>query len=215
MTDKSNELTELTEKWSREMDDSLSNNVKEKEKENEKAFKQIEITGKTNRYHIKKMQKNPSETLKRKEIQKSNIPEEYFTEPMQQTMIEHLYSNTGFSQFNIMKQMIERKLSSYKQQDTMKKIFNVEKFISFQQVIDKLYQCKLDCFYCKKKTFLLYELVREMNQWTLERMDNNRGHNDDNVVIACLDCNLKRRLQNKDAFLFTKQLIITREDLDV
>jgi RNase P subunit RPR2 len=54
-----------------------------------------------------------------------------------------------------------------------------------------------------------------MNQWTLERMDNNKGHNNDNVVIACLDCNLKRRLQNKDAFLFTKQLTITRENLHV
>ena len=58
--------------------------------------------------------------------------------------------------------------------------------------------------------YILYEISREMKQWTLDRIDNNIGHNYDNIVISCLDCNLKRRLKNKDSFLFTKQLKLTR-----
>jgi hypothetical protein len=52
-------------------------------------------------------------------------------------------------------------------------------------------------------------MVRENKQWTLDRIDNNLGHNEDNVVIACLECNLKRRRTNQSKFLFTKQLKIT------
>ena len=40
----------------------------------------------------------------------------------------------------------------------------------------------------------------------------NLGHNSKNVVIACLQCNLKRRRTNKDAFMFTKNLIINKKD---
>ena len=58
--------------------------------------------------------------------------------------------------------------------------------------------------------FLLYDIVREAKQWTLDRINNDIGHNTDNVLISCLECNLKRRRTNKDAFLFTKQLVIVK-----
>ena len=58
--------------------------------------------------------------------------------------------------------------------------------------------------------FLLYDIVREAKQWTLDRINNDIGHNIDNVLISCLECNLKRRRTNKDAFLFTKQLVIVK-----
>jgi len=58
---------------------------------------------------------------------------------------------------------------------------------------------------------ILYEIVRESLQWTLDRIDNAVGHNKNNVLIACLHCNLKRRKQSKDAFLFTKQLQIVKK----
>ena len=32
-----------------------------------------------------------------------------------------------------------------------------------------------------------------MQMWTLDRIDNNIGHNRDNVVISCLACNLQKR----------------------
>jgi len=77
-------------------------------------------------------------------------------------------------------------------------------------VINKLYECKLNCYYCKEKIFLLYDIVREMKQWTLDRNNNDIGHNTNNVVISCLDCNLKRRRINMNSFLFTKQLNIIK-----
>jgi len=45
-----------------------------------------------------------------------------------------------------------------------------------------------------------------MLQWTLDRIDNDMGHNNNNTVISCLGCNLQRRTTNQDKFLFTKQL---------
>jgi hypothetical protein len=59
---------------------------------------------------------------------------------------------------------------------------------------------------------LLYEFVREEKQWTVDRIDNDLGHNNDNFVLACLKCNLKRRRQNMKDFLFTKQLNIVKQD---
>jgi hypothetical protein len=46
----------------------------------------------------------------------------------------------------------------------------------------------------------------------LDRINNDLGHNNDNVVISCLECNLKRRKKSKDSFLFTKQLKINRQE---
>ena len=60
--------------------------------------------------------------------------------------------------------------------------------------------------------YLIYENVRQMNQWTLDRIDNNFGHNKNNLVISCLECNLKRRNIDKDKFLFTKRLNIKKEE---
>ena len=49
-----------------------------------------------------------------------------------------------------------------------------------------------------------------MEQWSLDRIDNSIPHTNDNVIISCLKCNLQRRCQNKDNFLFTKQLKIEK-----
>ena len=109
-------------------------------------------------------------------------------------------------------QEIERKLSSYQKQDTEKKRYNSDLFISYEQTISLLNHIQCKCHYCQEKVILLYEKVREKKQWTLDRINNDLGHNTDNVVIACLECNLKRRRQSKDGFLFTKQLTIVKQD---
>jgi hypothetical protein len=53
-----------------------------------------------------------------------------------------------------------------------------------------------------------------MKQWTLDRIDNDIGHNKNNLVIACLECNLKRKRTNKDKFMFTKNMKIIREGIN-
>jgi len=108
---------------------------------------------------------------------------------------------------------IKTKICSYKQQDILKKKLDETNFVSFNEVIKLLQGCSLKCHYCSEEVYILYERVREMKQWSLDRVDNSIGHNTGNLVIACLDCNLKRRRTNKDAFMFTKNLVITREGL--
>ena len=107
---------------------------------------------------------------------------------------------------------IKTKLSSYKQQDILKKKYLPENFVSYNDVITLLSQSNMKCYYCSCETYLLYEIVREMKQWSLDRINNDIGHNKNNLVICCLECNLKRRRTNKDAFFFTKNLKIHKMD---
>ena len=59
---------------------------------------------------------------------------------------------------------------------------------------------------------MIYDDCRQNNQWTLDRIDNSCGHNIDNVLISCLECNLKRRDMDKDKFYFTQNLQIKKID---
>ena len=55
---------------------------------------------------------------------------------------------------------------------------------------------------------LLYNESRDPLQWSIERIENEFGHNNDNVVIACLRCNLSRRTMYHERYRFTKQMKI-------
>ena len=107
-------------------------------------------------------------------------------------------------------QQIRGKIGNYKTQDLEKGKYDPTVFVQINQVLDKLRTCDLGCYYCKQKTNILYEYVREPKQWTLERIDNSIGHTGDNVVISCLSCNLRRRTMYHERFLFTKNLVIEK-----
>lgn len=106
---------------------------------------------------------------------------------------------------------IKNKIYNYKQQDIIKRKLNEKDFVSFEETIELLKKCNMKCCYCSSEVYILYERVREMKQWSLDRINNDIGHNSGNVVIACLECNLKRRRTNKDAFMFTKNMVIIKE----
>jgi hypothetical protein len=106
---------------------------------------------------------------------------------------------------------LKSKICSYKQQDILKKKLIEDEFVSLQEVIHLLKLCEMKCCYCSQEVYILYEHVREMKQWSLDRINNDIGHNKGNLVIACLECNLKRRRTNKDAFMFTKNMVIIKE----
>jgi len=53
---------------------------------------------------------------------------------------------------------------------------------------------------------ILFDKVRDKDQWTLDRINNYDDHNDLNTVICCLECNLQRRRKNSEKFKFSKQL---------
>jgi len=108
---------------------------------------------------------------------------------------------------------IRSKIRGYASQDKEKKILDETKFIQYQEILDLLKNSQFHCHYCKEEVILLYEYVREPKQWTLERKNNDYGHNRDNVVLACLTCNLKRRCMNMERYELTKQMSII-EKLD-
>lgn len=103
-------------------------------------------------------------------------------------------------------QELNKKLSGYKSQDKTKKLYDKDKIIDIDNIILLLINSNFDCFYCKEKVNILYESVREPTQWSLERLDNDFGHNTNNVVIACLSCNLRRKTMYHERFIFTKQI---------
>lgn len=91
-----------------------------------------------------------------------------------------------------------------------KKIWDKTKFISYVELIEKLVISKLLCEYCRVKCNLISKENRDNNQWTLDRIDNNNGHNTNNVVISCLKCNLQKRRRNDKHFKFAKQMRIIK-----
>jgi hypothetical protein len=95
-------------------------------------------------------------------------------------------------------------------QDIQKDKYDEEKFVDFYFVVSLLLDKELKCFYCKESVYLFYNFVRENKQWTLERINNDQGHNKDNVEIACLHCNLRRRTMYYERYVFTKQLNIVK-----
>lgn len=107
-------------------------------------------------------------------------------------------------------QQINRKIYGYKQQDIIKKLLNEKDFITLQSVIDKMVDCTLKCYYCSCEMNVLYDISREMKQWTVDRIDNDLGHNLTNYYLACLECNLKRRRRSDDKFFFTKQMKLVK-----
>lgn len=107
-------------------------------------------------------------------------------------------------------QQIKQKIYGYKMQDTHKDKYSEEEFINIETILNKMAECENCCFYCKLPVHVLYEYVREPKQWTVERLDNERGHNRDNIVIACLSCNLHRRTMYHERYVFTKQMVITK-----
>lgn len=120
--------------------------------------------------------------------------------------------NYGYCDYirKLSQQQITKKISGYRAQDLEKDIFNSEKFINYENVMQLLKESNMKCFYCKEMVLILYELVREPKQWSIDRIDNNFGHNNNNIVIACLHCNLRRRCIYHEKFVFTKQLNIVK-----
>ena len=169
--------------------------------------KVIKIEGTSNRYQMKKCMKEVKEIKPRKSV--AHISSEKMELDSQLSLLhDHLFKQIDK---NIVSQVMS-KLGSYKQQDIEKKIYDPEHIVILKDVFELLESCKLSCYYCSQELYLLYSNVREKKQWTLDRIDNSKGHNKDNVLIACLECNLKRRNQNKTAFLFTKNMVIIRDE---
>jgi hypothetical protein len=189
----------------------------------EEEQKTINITGTNNRYHMKKLINKKdlnAEPKKRIVAEKWSFSNETFEYNNQMKMIRDISilksekpeSTDDNDIIRIAIQQINKKISSYKQQDILKKKLDIAKFLTFDSVVQKMIECELKCRYCKENMNVLYDISREMKQWSVDRIDNNLGHNIDNFHLACLDCNLKRRRRTDEKYLFTKQLNIVKQD---
>jgi hypothetical protein len=146
---------------------------------------------------------------KRAACEKWNLPDHYFTHLHQFNIISKLFMNLDndvIENREIYIKEITKKIAGYKRQDIDKNVYSKNTFISLEDVIDKLLCSKLKCFYCKCECELIYENVLSKRQWTLDRIENDAGHNADNVVISCLECNLKRGTMDSGRFKYGKQL---------
>lgn len=151
---------------------------------------------------IQKLKKTAPKTIQ--------YPIQLYDQSYHVSYINKIFMDVSFEHDNLILKEIKKKISSYRQQDICKNKFDADMFVSLEDVILKLVECKLICCYCRCKLQLLYQNTREESQWTLDRIDNDLGHIANNVVISCLACNLKRRTTNMEKFKFTKQLKLVK-----
>ena len=172
--------------------------------------------GTSNKYQIKKAQKieNKKEVLKpiMREIEKNNNTKSSLNITEQKNNLLKLINKNYDSITLLIEKQIKKKISSYKNQDIIKKIYDSEKIITFEEIIEIMNKENIKCYYCHYDMFILYELSRENKQWTLDRINNDIGHNKDNIVLSCLECNLQKRKKQKEAFLFTKNLKVIQSN---
>ena len=100
---------------------------------------------------------------------------------------------------------IDTKRKAYIYQDKHHKIYDPRYSITTERIVEMLVESELLCHYCREICQVAYKESMCRKQWTLDRIDNNYGHNDTNVVIACLDCNLKRGTMDSERFRQGKQ----------
>jgi len=161
-------------------------------------------------------QKMNKKNKKRVVTENWNLPTEYLHFDKQWELIQKIYLTPDTHLLNgelkTLYRELERKIYGYKQQDLDKNFYDSARFLSLENVLEKMINEKMKCFYCFEPMYVLYEIVRESKQWSVDRINNYQGHNKDNFVLACLECNLKRRRRSSDKYLFTKQLSIIKKE---
>ena len=181
----------------------------------------IIFNGINNKYQMKKLMSIKNEIKKRVVTEKWKLCDESYSWEKQMYFIRNIMEKEkgkeGYDknmEEELIVKEIERKINSYKHQDIEKKILEQENLIDFKSIVLSLNEINLKCYYCDCEMLLLYKNVREPTQWTVDRIDNKKGHNKDNFILSCLSCNLKRRCRSKEDFLFTKKLNIIKKDKD-
>jgi len=166
----------------------------------------------SSRQTVEKTSKVPS---KRKITATKKWPfsEEDLIPVKQLSYVEQLYTDNivDTDACSTLRRHIREKISGYRSQDIKKDILDEESIVDVPTAITLLYTSKTICYYCNNPVRVLYENVRESCQWSLDRIDNSIGHNKTNLLIACLECNLRRKTMYHERYAFTKQLNIVKK----
>ena len=169
----------------------------------------IHITGKHNIDKLTKMGDTSYKAIRKGMLEREETL--FLNHPKQMDLVREMYlaappGPTETELLSLFKGELNHKIQGYKGQDTKKDLHHPDTLINLEEVLEKLVASKLRCVYCSKPVFVLYKNVRDPMQWTLDRIDNELSHTPENTCIACLKCNLQRRLIDKDKFTFTKKL---------
>jgi hypothetical protein len=182
-------------------------------------MKSVKITGTNNRYQMKKVTKENELYKYRSRVLTNGWDTSLYSEEKQIEVLtdikKHILEMEIINDYNkLMKKEIEHKLMGYKYQDQIKKREGTN--ITFLQTVDKLLETNLMCYYCGIKCNIFYERVREITQWSFDRINNDLCHSVDNVVVSCLKCNLHRKTMNSKRFKDSKDMkevvLIGREE---
>jgi len=182
-------------------------------------MKKIDIIGKRNQDKMKQMA-DPDAVIEKK-VPKNRIaiPDEYYA-PNQALGLALLKEHSANISIGISPlpesestipilphiiREIDLKRKAYIYQDKQHAIYDARFSITTDQIIELIISSELLCYYCREICQLTYKESMCRKQWTLDRIDNDYGHNHTNVVIACLDCNLKRGTMDSERFRQGKQ----------
>ena len=160
--------------------------------------KKISIVGK----------RNTDKLLNVKEPKRDDftLDEKFLDFKVQLDALRQLYLGSLFDGVDDVVKVLEKKRKGYKYQDVNKNKYDEKKFIQFDTMIELLLTSQLKCKYCRQHVLLFYDNVGEKKQWTLDRIDNVCGHNEENVVVSCLECNVKRQDINYERFKMAKDI---------
>lgn len=181
-------------------------------------MKKIDIIGKRNQDKMKQMA-DPDAMIERKVAKNrgsADLPDGIY-EPDQSLVLEMLKTSVADKSLGVspapsssaviayVLREIDTKRKAYIYQDKHHKIYDPRYTITTDRIVELLVGTDLLCHYCREICQVAYKEAMCRRQWTLDRTDNNYGHNDANVVIACLDCNLKRGTMDAERFRMGKQ----------
>jgi hypothetical protein len=176
-------------------------------------MKKIDIIGKRNQDKMKQMA-DPEAMIERKVSKNratADLPDGVY-EPDQSIVLTILKASVADKSLGAspavlayITREIDTKRKAYIYQDKHHKIYDPRYTVTTNRIVELLVAAELLCHYCREICQVAYKESMCRRQWTLDRIDNNYGHNDANVVIACLDCNLKRGTMDAERFRQGKQ----------
>jgi len=105
---------------------------------------------------------------------------------------------------------INAKLRTYKASDLSRSLPGSPD-CECEYICEKMIEQKCKCYYCHTDFLMLYKNKRDPLQWSVDRIDNSKAHCEGNVVISCLQCNLKRRTRECKEFYDCKNMRVEKE----
>ena len=107
-------------------------------------------------------------------------------------------------------------VGNHRVHDMSKGLYNKENHITTKYLISLKEHAGEKCFHCGiELDWSNTGDVRRNDQPTLQRINNKLGHTKDNVCFACFNCNVKRRMENREMLLqrFDKDKTYTYEEI--